>query len=203
MLCVVEDDAEDDVGCRAVLLNEVCGVEDAGHATGEEVDIVGRAFNQLRVDGGAVDKLVDAFTQQLMSRASGRESWLGGILVIIKWNFDQGVNLVEQMLCNADGESKTRVAPAKHEGFGMLWLKNHSIDAMAGNVDTLEGQILRVNGKFITVGVLDVAGSVWEHYGVEVDHAALALDAQFVCYCLTKLYIGIWSVIVTSGQFDQ
>lgn len=89
VLGVVEDYAEDDVGSRAVLLDEVCGVVDASHAAGVEKDVVGLALDQLGVNRGAVDELVDAFTEQLVSRASGREGWLGRVLVIVKRNFDQ------------------------------------------------------------------------------------------------------------------
>lgn len=187
MLRIMEDYAEDDVGSRAILLHQVSGVEDASHAAGEEIDVAGLALDQLRVDGGAVNKLVDAFTEQLVRWTIRRERWLGRVLVVIKWDFDQAVNVAQQMLCHADGESKAGIAPAKHEGFGMLRLENHGVDAVAGHVDTLEGEVLRVNGSFVAVRVLDMAGGVWEHYGVEIDHAALVLVAQFVCHRVAEL----------------
>lgn len=194
VLGVVEDYAEDDVGSRAVLLDEICGVEDASHAAGVEMDIVGFALHQLRVNRGAVDKLVDAFTKQLVSRASGRKGWLGGVLVIIKRDFNQAVNVAQQVLCNANGESKAGIAPAKHQGLGMLRLKYHGVDTMPGHVDTFEDELLRVNGSFIPVRVLDVAGSIREHDGVEVDHAAFALVAQLLCYLLAELRTRIYLV---------
>lgn len=47
-----------------------------------------------------------------------------------------------------------------------------------------------------------MAGGIREHYGVEVDHAAFALIAQFLCYLLAELCICPLSVIITFGQFD-
>lgn len=48
-----------------------------------------------------------------------------------------------------------------------------------------------------------MAGSIREHDGVEVYHAAFALIAQFLCYFLAELYMRTWSVIDTFGQFDS
>lgn len=45
------------------------------------------------------------------------------------------------MLSNTDGESKTGIAPAEHQGFGMLGLKDDGVDTMAGHVDAFEGQV--------------------------------------------------------------
>lgn len=141
VLGIVEDDAEDDVGSRAVLLDEIRGMVDASHAAGVEIDVVGFALHQLWVNRGAVDELVDAFTEQLVSWASGRESWLGSVPVIVKWDFDQCVNVAQQMLSNTDGESEAGIAPAKHEGFGVLGFKDDGVDTMAGHVDAFEGEV--------------------------------------------------------------
>lgn len=177
---VVEDQAHQHDGARAVLDEKVDGARHGGHAAGIQVDIAGRAGNLGRIPGGAVHEAGDTVPEPAVGLGFGRPRRRRRLFPRLEAHLLHAVDALKQLLRAADGQADAGQAPAQGDALHVLRLENDHVQAVAGHLDAAELDVLGLEDVILAVRVLDVAACVSPHGRVQVHQDAVGGEAELL-----------------------